>query len=112
MILQKASNGFDRVAILEFDGERMLCQRDPGLLLIRPQGRFEKGVKASGLRLVGHIVSREGKESLRSGLVSYEEMIAKELDMWAEEVYEEGPVNYTASSMAPKYQHIRKMIDD
>ena len=63
-MLEKASNGFGRVAILEFDGEGMLCQGDPGLLFICLQGGFEKGLKASRLRLVGHIASREEKESL------------------------------------------------
>ena len=76
MILEKASNGFGRVAILEFDGERMLCQADTSLLLICLQGRFEKGLKASGLRLVGHIASREENESLGVGLVSCEDVIA------------------------------------
>ena len=77
-MLQKASNGFDRVAILEFDSERMLCQRDTGLLLIRLQGRFEKGLKASGLRLVGHIASTEEQDTLGARLVNCEEMTARE----------------------------------
>jgi len=47
LILQKASDGLDIVATLEFDGERMVCQRDARLFLIRLQGRLEKGLKAS-----------------------------------------------------------------
>ena len=59
LILQKASNGLDSVATLEFDGERMLCQRDARLFLIRLQGRFEKGLKASRFGLVSHITARK-----------------------------------------------------
>ena len=81
MILEKASNGFDRVAILEFDGEWMLCQRDTGLLLICLQGRFEKGLKPSGFMLVGHVASRQEKGCLVAGLVNCKEMIARECDV-------------------------------
>ena len=59
LILQKTSNGLDSVASLEFDGERMLCQRDARLFLIRLQGRLEKGLKASRFQLVSHITARE-----------------------------------------------------
>ena len=59
LILEKASNGLDSIAILEFYGERMLCQRDARLFLIRLQGRPEKGLKASRFRLVSHITARE-----------------------------------------------------
>jgi len=59
LILQKASNGLDSVATLEFDGERMLCQRDARLFLICLQGRLEKGLKASRFRLVSHITARQ-----------------------------------------------------
>jgi len=46
LILQKASNGFDGVAILEFDGQRMLCQRDAcRFLIICLQGTFQEGLK-------------------------------------------------------------------
>jgi len=61
LILQKESDGLDSVATLEFDGERMLCQRDARLFLIRLQGRLEKGLKAS--RLVSHITAREEMRS-------------------------------------------------
>jgi len=59
LILKKASNSLDSVVTLEFDGERMLCQRDVRLFLIRLQGRLEKGLKASIFRLVSHITARE-----------------------------------------------------
>jgi hypothetical protein len=37
----------------------MLCQSDARLFLIHPRGRLKKGLKASGLRLVGYIMRRE-----------------------------------------------------
>ena len=66
LILQKASNSLDSVATLEFDGERMVCQRDARLFLIRLQGRLEKGLKASRFRLVSHITGlKRGMDQLR-----------------------------------------------
>ena len=59
LILKKASNGLDGIATLEFDGERMLCQRDARLFLICLQGRLEKGLEASRFGLVSHITARE-----------------------------------------------------
>jgi hypothetical protein len=55
LVLEKASNGLDSVATLEFDGERMVCQRDARLFLIRLQGRLKKGLKASRFGLVSHV---------------------------------------------------------
>ena len=57
LILEKASNGIDGVAALEFDGERVLVQRHARFSLIRPQGRLEKGLKAIRFRLLSHITA-------------------------------------------------------
>ena len=59
LILQKVSNGLDSVATVEFDGERMLCQRDARFFFIRLQSRLEKGLNASRFGLVRHITTRE-----------------------------------------------------
>ena len=59
LILQKASNGLDSVATLDFNGERMLCQRDARHFLICLQSRLEKGLKAGRFRLLGHITAME-----------------------------------------------------
>ena len=72
LILEKSSNSLDSVATLEFDGERMVCQRDARLFLIRLQGRLEKGLKASRFGLVSHITD------LRGGRISCEEVMARE----------------------------------
>ena len=77
LILQKASNGVDRVATLKFDGERMMCQRDACGFLICLQGRLEKGLKSSGFRVVSHITNRKEMESLGGGFVSCEEMTVR-----------------------------------
>ena len=69
---QKASNGLDSVATLEFDGERMLCQRDARFFFIRPQGRLEKlekGLKASRFGLVSHITTRRRNGAFEEGNV-------------------------------------------
>ena len=59
LILQKVSDGLDSVATLEFDGKRMLCQRDARLFPICLQGKLEKGSRASMFRLVSHITASE-----------------------------------------------------
>jgi hypothetical protein len=59
LILEKASNGVDSVATLEFDGEGMLWQRDARLFLICLQGVLEKGLKTSRFGLVSHMTARE-----------------------------------------------------
>jgi len=72
LILQDASDGLNGFATLEFDGERMLCQRDARLFLIRLQGGLEKGLKASRFRLMSHITAREEIGPWRGGQVSCE----------------------------------------
>jgi hypothetical protein len=59
LILQKASNGVYSVATPEFDGERMLCQRDARLFLVCLQGRLETDLKVSRFGLVSHVMARE-----------------------------------------------------
>jgi len=59
LTLQKASNGLDSVATLEFDSERMLGQRDASLFLICLQSRLKKGLKVSRFGLVSHVTARE-----------------------------------------------------
>jgi hypothetical protein len=60
--MKKARNGLDCVATLQLDSERVLCQRDARLFLIRLQGRLEKSLKASRFRLMSHITAREEME--------------------------------------------------
>ena len=73
LILQKAGDGLDRFASLEFDCEGMLCQRDARLFLIRAQGRPENGLKTSRFRLMSHVTTREVEE----GDEADEELIAR-----------------------------------
>ena len=66
LIVEKSSNGFESVATLEFDGDRMVCQRDARPFLIRLQGRLEKGLKASRFGLVSHVTGfKRGVDWLR-----------------------------------------------
>ena len=60
--MKKTRNGVDCVATLQFDSERVLCQRDARLFLICLQGRLEKSLKVSRFRLMSHITAREAKE--------------------------------------------------